>query len=326
MIVPCSGVDWPDRVTAVFHQTVHGDLVTRIKPKFVVLRGFRVFKRQAKNLLNLMTQHAFRKSNLLKKIRVLCMSMSLVLLTALPIKAQPGQAPLIAAASDLQFALTDIATLFQSRTGQSVKLAFGSSGNFASQIRQGAPFDIYLSADEDYVLDLFRDGLTRDQGELYGTGRVVIFAPHNSSLSVDGDLDGLRTMLNTDQVTRFAIANPAHAPYGQRAEELLKHFGLWGEISRHIIVGENISQAARFATSADAQGGIIAYSLALSPRVSTLGSFALIRQDAHSILRQRMVLLKKAGPVAEQFYGFLQRGDVRAIFRQYGFTLPGQGY
>lgn len=274
-----------------------------------------------------MTPYVFRKSNFpVKNIRKLCLSLTLALVAALPIKVYSGPAPLIAAASDLQFALTDIAALFQSQTGQSVKLSFGSSGNFARQIRQGAPFDIYLSADEDYVLKLFRDGLTRDQGELYGTGRVVIFAPHNSSLSVDSGLDGLRTMLNTGRVTRFAIANPAHAPYGRRAEELLKHFGLWGELSRHIIVGENISQAARFATSSDAQGGIIAYSLALSPRVSRLGSYALIPQDAHTTLRQRMVLLKNAGPVAEQFYGFLQRGDVRAIFRQYGFTLPGQGY
>lgn len=255
-------------------------------------------------------------------IRKLCLSLTLVLLVALPIKAHSSRIPLIAAASDLRFALTDIVALFQSQTGQSVKLSFGSSGNFARQIRQGAPFDIYFSADENYVLKLFRDGLTRDQGALYGIGRLVIIAPHNSTLAVDGSLDGLRAMLKQDQITRFAIANPDHAPYGRSAEELLKYYGLWGEIDQHIIVGENISQAAQFATSSSAQGGIIAYSLALSPKVAALGNFALIPEETHSELRQRMVLLKNAGPISEQFYTFVQRGDVRAIFRKYGFTLP----
>ena len=270
-----------------------------------------------------MTNDVPSKNNLVVKyIRKLCLSLTLVLLVALPIKAQSGRAPLIAAASDLQFALTDIAALFQSQTGQSVKLSFGSSGNFARQIRQGAPFEVYFSADENYVLKLFRDGLTRDQGALYGIGRLVIIAPHNSTLAVDGSLDGLRAMLKQDQITRFAIANPDHAPYGRSAEELLKYYGLWGEIDQHLIVGENISQAAQFATSSSVQGGIIAYSLALSPKVSALGNFALIPEETHSELRQRMVLLKNAGPFAEQFYTFVQRGDVRAIFRKYGFRLP----
>jgi len=275
-----------------------------------------------KKLANSMAHFVHYKNNLaVKNVRNLCLSLILMLLV-LPTQVQPAQAPIIAAASDLQFALTDIAALFQSQTGQSVKLSFGSSGNFARQIRQGAPFDIYFSADESYVLKLFRDGLTRDPGTLYGTGRVVIFAPHNSTLRVDGSLDGLRRLLTTDQVTRFAIANPEHAPYGRRALELLRHFGLWSEIAQHLVIGENISQAAQFATSTSAQGGIIAYSLALSPKVSTLGSYALIPEKSHSTLRQRMVLLNDAGAVAEQFYAFVQRDDVRAIFRQYGFTLP----
>jgi molybdate transport system substrate-binding protein len=269
-----------------------------------------------------MAYFVHHKDNLAtKNVRNLCLLLILVLLV-LPIQVQSAQVPVIVAASDLQFALTDIATLFQSQTGQSVKLSFGSSGNFARQIRQGAPFDIYFSADESYVLKLFRDGLTRDQGTLYGTGRVVIFAPHNSTLRVDGSLDGLRRLLTTDQVTRFAIANPEHAPYGRRALELLRHYGLWDEIAQHLVIGENISQAAQFATSASTQGGIIAYSLALSPKVSTLGSYALIPEESHSTLRQRMVLLNDAGPVAEQFYAFVQRDDVRAILHQYGFSLP----
>ena len=260
----------------------------------------------------------------MKTIRNFFILLTLALLVALPIKTQSNRAPLIAAASDLQFALTDIAALFQSRSGQKVKLTFGSSGNFARQIRQGAPFDIYFSADENYVYDLFHDELTRDEGVLYGTGRVVIIAPRNSTLTVDGQLNGLRSMLAANQLTRFAIANPDHAPYGKRAKEILEHYGLWEDINPRLLLGENVSQAAQFATSSSAQGGIIAYSLALSPRVSSLANYALIPQEAHSILRQRMVLLKNAGDIAEQFYAFVQQDDIRDIFRQYGFTLPAE--
>ena len=273
-----------------------------------------------------MTRFVLKHRFTLKNIRGICISLTLPLLLGLPVNAHSSRAPLIAAASDLQFALTEIAALFQSRTGQAVQLSFGSSGNFARQIRQGAPFDMYFSADENYVRDLFRDGYTRDEGALYGTGRVVIIAPHGSNLNVDSGLKGLQSMLVTGQLTRFAIASPEHAPYGRRARELLSHYGLWDDMAQHLIVGENVSQAAQFATSSSAQGGIIAYSLALSPKVSSLGNYALIPEETHSILRQRMVLLKQAGPIAEQFYYFLQQGEVRAIFQHYGFALPNKSY
>ncbi len=239
--------------------------------------------------------------------------------------AQGGsREPIIAGAADLSFALEEIAAAFKAATGQSVRLSFGSSGNFARQIRQGAPFQMYLSADEDYVLHLARDGYTRDQGALYAVGRIVLIVPHGSPLKADGSLEDLRAALADRRVARFAIANPEHAPYGRRAEEALRHKGLWEAIRPRLVFGENVSQAAQFATSANAQGGIIAYSLALSPRVYTLGSFALIPEQWHAPLRQRMVLLKNAGPVAERFYAYLQQPQARAIFRRYGFILPGE--
>lgn len=241
----------------------------------------------------------------------------------------PGQTraeepPTIAAAADLQFALEEVSKAFQADTGLSVKLSFGSSGNFARQIRQGAPFQMYLSADEDYVLKLARDGFTRDEGTLYAIGRIVIITPHASPLKADATLDDLAAALAQGRITRFAIANPEHAPYGRRAEEALRHKGLWEAIQPKLVFGENVSQAAQFATSANAQGGIIAYSLALSRRVSALGSFALIPEDWHSPLRQRMALLKTAGPVAERFYEYVQQPPARGIFRKYGFVLPGE--
>jgi molybdate transport system substrate-binding protein len=247
-------------------------------------------------------------------------------LTALqPVAAQgPVREPVIAAASDLQFALEEVAQAFTKETGEKLRLSFGSSGNFARQIKQGAPFQMFLSADEGYVFDLVKDGFARDQGELYALGRIAIIVPHGSSLKPDGSLDDLKSALADGRVSKFAIANPEHAPYGKRAEEALRHRGLWDSVKNKLVLGENISQAAQFATSGSTQGGIIAYSLALSPKVSALGSYALIPNEWHEPLRQRMVLTKTAGPAAERFYAFVQTPPARKIFMKYGFVLPGE--
>jgi len=233
--------------------------------------------------------------------------------------------PLIAAASDLQTALREVAQAFQSDTGGKVEIVFGSSGNMAAQIRQGAPFQMFLSADEKYVLDLAKAGLTRDEGQLYALGRIALFVPNHSLLKADEQLAGLRTALENSQVERFAIANPAHAPYGRAAREALQKARLWEPLQSRLILGENVSQAAQFATSANASGGIVAYSLALTPAMTKAGRYALIRQDWHAPLRQRMVLTKKAGPGAEAFYTFLQQDKARAILTRNGFAMPQEG-
>jgi molybdate transport system substrate-binding protein len=256
-------------------------------------------------------------------IRLACAALALALAVGRPASAS-AEEPLVAAAAVLRFALADIAAAFEADTGGSVRLSFGSSGNFARQIRQAAPFQVYLSADEQYVLALARDGFTRDEGTLYAEGRIVLIVPHGSPLKADGSLDDLKAALLDGRVTHFAIANPDHAPYGKRAEEALRHKGIWDKISPNLVRGENVGQAAQFATSANAQGGIIAYSLALAPAVSELGSYALIPERWHAPLRQRMVLLKNAGAAAERFYDYLRRPPARAIFREYGFVLPGE--
>jgi molybdate transport system substrate-binding protein len=244
--------------------------------------------------------------------------------TSLRAQGSGAEVPHLAAAADLQFALAEIAEAFEQETGHAVKLTFGSSGNFARQIRQGAPFQLYLSADEDYVLDLARDGLTRDEGTLYAVGRIVLIVPHGSPLQADGSLEDLRTALSDGRIRRFAIANPEHAPYGKRAEEALRHAGLWDAVAPKLVLGENVSQAAQFATSGNAEGGIVAYSLALAPAVAARGDHQLIPAEWHSPLRQRAVLLAGAGPVAERFHGYLQEPAARVVFRKYGFLLPGE--
>lgn len=232
--------------------------------------------------------------------------------------------PVVAAAADLQFALVEVADAFKKETGKSVKLTFGSSGNFARQIRQGAPFQVFFSANEDFVKDLAKDGFMRDAGELYAIGRIVLIVPKGSPLKADGKLVDLKAALADGRVKKFAIANPEHAPYGARAEEALKTAGIWDAIKPRLVLGENVSQTAQFATSADTQGGIIAYSLALSPKVSALGSYALIPAEMHEPLRQGMGLTKNAGPTAVAFYAFAKSPTARKIFRQFGFVLPGE--
>lgn len=228
--------------------------------------------------------------------------------------------PVIAAASDLQFALTEIAEAFTRDTGQTVRISFGSTGNFARQIREGAPFQMFLAADESFVLDLARDGFTHDQGVIYAEGRIVIMIPHDSPLANE-DLT-LADALAQGKITRFAIANPAHAPYGMRAKEALIHAGLWDVIQPHLVLGENVSQAAQFALSGNAEGGIIAYSLALAPELASQGSFSVIPEDWHEPLLQRMVLLKSAGPVARAFYAYMDSPATLAVMTRYGFVRP----
>ena len=263
------------------------------------------------------------EARLIGRIRAWARAVAAACLLAAPAVAQEG--PRIAAASDLQFALDEIAAAFRAETGAGVTVVYGSSGNFTRQIQQGAPFEMFLSADEGFVFQLADAGLTRDRGELYAEGRIVIFAPAGSPLRADAALEGLREALATGRIARFAIANPEHAPYGRAAEQVLKGQGLWDAVRPRLVLGENVSQAAQFALSGSAQGGIFAYSLALSPMVGGRGSYALLPAEWHAPLLQRMVLLRKAGPVAARFYDFVRAPTARAVLRKYGFVLPGEG-
>lgn len=238
--------------------------------------------------------------------------------------------PAIAAAADLKFALAEITQAFEKDTRRTLKLSFGSSGNFAHQIEQGAPFELFLSADENYIFRLADKGLTNDRGTLYAVGRIVLFAPHGSSLKADDQLadplSDLRAALADGRLKRFAIANPDHAPYGRAAKAALEKAGLWDSIKPKLVQGENASQATQFAASGSSQGGIVPLSLSKAPEIARLGTFAMIPAEWHAAepLRQRMVLTKKAGETARAFYAYLQQPAARTIFVRYGFVLPNE--
>lgn len=238
-----------------------------------------------------------------------------------PVRAQ-DDAPVVAAAANLQFVLTEIAGRFTASTGMAVRLSFGSTGNLSRQIREGAPFEMFLAADDATPLALHRDGFSPDMGMIYALGRIVLVAPEGSALDVTEGLDGLKALMESGQLHRFAIANPDHAPFGIAAREALMTRGLWQDLQPFIVLGENVSQAAQFALSGNAEGGIIAYALALAPEVAAQGRHALIPADWHQPLRQRMLLLNGAGPVAKAFHDYMQGPEARAIMERYGFALP----
>lgn len=249
----------------------------------------------------------------------------LLALMALLTAGHPAAAadrPVVAAASDLQFALEDVAQRFAEETGERLRLSFGSSGNLRRQIAQGGPYELFLSADEHFVLDLHREGRTEDEGVLYAVGRIVLIAPPGSPVDVHLGLAGLGRALEQGRIRRFAIANPEHAPYGRAARQALEKAGLWGALQSRLVLGENVSQAAQFALSGTAQGGIVAYSLALAPPLAARGRHALIPAAEHAPLRQRMALIRGAGPTARDFYSYLQSPPARAVLARYGFVPP----
>lgn len=244
------------------------------------------------------------------------------LLLAAVVRAQ--DVPPIAAAADLKFALAEVARVFEKETGRQLKISFGSSGNFTQQIEQGAPFELFLSADENYIFRLADKGIAADRGTLYAVGRVVLFAPHGSSLKADAQLVDLQAALTDGRLMRFAIANPDHAPYGRAARAALQHAGLWESIQPKLVLGENAGQAMQFAAAGSSQGGIVPLSLSKAPEIAKLGTFASIPAEWHASepLRQRMALTRKAGETARAFYAYLQQPAARAIFVRYGFLLP----
>jgi len=243
------------------------------------------------------------------------------LATALQAHAQTP-VPTVAAASDLKFALEELAARFERATGHKLRLVFGSSGHFKTQILQGAPFHLFMSADENFVFDLAQAGKTVDRGRAYAVGRIGIMVPPGSPLKADGEFKDLAAAIKDGRLQKFAIANPEHAPYGARAKEALQHAGLWDAIQSKLVFGENISQTAQFATSGSTQGGVIAQSLALAPAVAKLGSFQLIPEHWHQPLKQRMVLIKGAPPVARAFYDYIGTPGAQEIMVRYGFAMP----
>lgn len=248
----------------------------------------------------------------------------LLIFICLFVAAQTAQADeniTIAAAADLKFALDEIVVLFnKAHPADQVETVYGSSGKFQTQIRQGAPFDMYFSADIGYPRALKEEGFAASEVQPYAVGRIVLW-----STARDAGKMALADLADS-AIQKIAIANPRHAPYGKRAEEALKAAGVWDKVGSKLVYGENIAQTAQFVQTGNAQFGIIALSLALSPELAKQGSYALIPDKLHQPLEQGFIITKRAAsnPLAQVFASFMASPAARAIMARYGFTLPGE--
>lgn len=249
----------------------------------------------------------------------------LILALQLVPAARAADAPNVAAAADLKFALIEIAAAHARAGGGKVNLSFGSSGVFRRQIAQGAPFELYLSADEAYVDTLIAEGRVEGPGALYAIGRIALYIPNGSPVKADNKLRDLAAAARDGRLKKLAIAHPEHAPYGRAAREALQHVGAWDAVQEKLVLGENAAQAARFAASGSAQAAILPLSLVRADELAGKGGFVTLPESWHAPLRQRMALVKGAGDTARRFYAFLQSPEARTIFAKHGFVLPEAG-
>ncbi len=239
------------------------------------------------------------------------------------ISSAPAQDISVAAAADLQFAMQEISSRFQAETGKRVRLTYGSSGNFAQQLENGAPFDIFLSANLDYPRRLEQQGLV-EPGTfyVYASGKLAMWVPVSSKLSIDG----VRSLLSPS-ITKIAIANPQHAPYGQAAVAAMKHEEVYDRVKDRLVLGENVAQALSFVISGSTDVGLVALSLAVSPAVRDKGHFIEVPKADYPPIEQAAVILKASSKkeVARQFLEFLKTPAARKILADSGFEVPAEG-
>ena len=252
----------------------------------------------------------------MKLLRVLLVACSLLFTTT-----AHAEKITIAAAADLKFAMDEIITGFnKSHPGNDIEPVYGSSGKFHTQIQQGAPYDLFFSADIAYPRELVKQGMAASEVKPYAVGRIVLW-----SNSMDATKMTMAS-LTDPKITRIAIANPKHAPYGKRAEEALRAAGLWDKVQSKLVFGENIAHTTQFVQTGNAQVGIIALSLAVNPELAKKGGFYLIPDSLHNPLEQGFIITKLGAnkALAKLFGDYMGSKQVRSIMTKYGFVLPGE--
>jgi molybdate transport system substrate-binding protein len=228
----------------------------------------------------------------------------------------------VAAAADLSSALQEIATNYEKNTGIKIKLSFGASGALTQQIRNGAPFDIFFSADMDYPRQLIESSdADKDSLYQYAVGKLVMWVPSSSPLDLDHQ--GLNVLLDP-AVKKIAIANPQHAPYGRAAVAVIKHAGLYEQVSSRLVMGENIAQAAQFVESGNADVGFVALAHAASPAMQGKGKYWIVPAEDYPPLAQGVVIVSHSQhkKEAEAFLSFIRKKETSETFRRYGFSIP----
>lgn len=256
------------------------------------------------------------------KIQKCKLAVAILLMAWFSQNVQADEKILIAAASDLNPAMNEIGSVFEKANPTvKIEISYGSSGNFFAQIKQGAPYDIFFSADSSYPARLEEEGLAvRGKRHPYAVGRIVLWMPKKS---VVNPREGLKVVLKPE-IKKLAIANPTHAPYGRAAAEALRHYGFFDKVQNKLVFGENISQTAQFVQTGAADAGIIAMSLAISPGMAREGNYWIIPTESYGKLEQVYVVLK-AGmnkSSVKDFLEFVQGNSGKKILSRYGFLLP----
>ncbi len=227
----------------------------------------------------------------------------------------------VAAAADLQFAMKDLAGQYEKQSGTRIEVSYGSSGNFRAQIENGAPFDVFFSADAMYPEQLVKAGVADGQSLfVYAQGHLVLWAPAGSNLNLaKRGFDALKDA----RVKKIAIANPEHAPYGRAAVAALQKAGLYDELKPKLVLGENISQAAQFAQSGSAQIGIVARSLTSAESMKDGESWEIPAAYYPPILQEAVIVnASQNKTAAKAFLDFVRSNDGRKILSKYGLTMP----
>ena len=247
------------------------------------------------------------------------MRLFLIGLVFVPLAAAQAERLSIAAAADLKFAMASLITAFgKDHPADTIEATYGSSGAFSAQIRQGAPFDLFFSADKSYPEKLVQDGLAASPVKPYAKGRLVLWsANRDASRMTLADLAD-------PTIRRIAIANPKHAPYGRCAEEVLRKAGLWSKVEPRLVYGENIAQTAQLVATGNADVGLIALSLASQPELARQGGYLLIPENLHAPLEQGFVITShgKDKPLAAAFAAFVDTPAAHEVLKHHGFALP----
>jgi molybdate transport system substrate-binding protein len=228
----------------------------------------------------------------------------------------------VAAAADLGNVLKEVAANYEKKSGVTIKLSFGASGALTQQIQNGAPFDVFFSADMDFPRQLIAAGEADGPAPYqYAIGKLVLWVPADSPLDVEHK--GMSTLLDPS-VKKIAIANPQHAPYGRAAVAALKHAGLYDQISDKLVLGENISQAAQFAESGNAQVGFVALAHASAPSMQGKGKYWEVPADFYPPLAQGVVVISHSQhrKEAADFVAYMKTKEATDLLRKYGFTVP----
>jgi len=223
----------------------------------------------------------------------------------------------IAAATNLRYVLPALAEEFEQQTGYQLAVSYAASGTLTTQIQHGAPFEVFLSANPDYVQRLIKAEFTEGKVVEYAQAQLALFAANHSLLDVDDSLLSLKTALEQGKLNKVAIANPKYAPYGQAARSELEKAGIWQQIQPHLLIAENASQVVQFSLSTSVDAGFVPYAHIIQPQLASLGRF--VKLDV--TLPQQAVLVRGASEYADQFLKFVQTERARMIFIKHGFLV-----